>query len=70
VAKRVLEKIETLDVNARPAGIKKLSGAKDLWRFRVGDYRVDYKIDDKDRIVDIAIIRHRKDALLLSVSFR
>ena len=70
MAKRVLEKIETLDVNARPAGSKKLSAAKDLWRFRVGDYRVDYKIDDKDRIVDIAIIRHRKDALLLSVSFR
>ncbi|MEN8806951.1 MAG: type II toxin-antitoxin system RelE/ParE family toxin [Desulfobacterales bacterium] len=61
VAKRVLEKIETLEVNARPTGSKKLSGAKDLWRLRVGDYRVVYKIDDKDRIVDIAIIRHRKD---------
>jgi len=40
VAKRVLEKIETLEVNARPTGSKKLSGAKDLWRLRVGDYRV------------------------------
>jgi mRNA interferase RelE/StbE len=61
VAERVLDKIEALEANARPAGSKKLSGAKDLWRLRVGDYRVIYKIDDKDRIVDIAIIRHRKD---------
>jgi mRNA interferase RelE/StbE len=60
VAERVLEKIETLALNARPAGSKKLSGAKDLWRLRVGDYRVVYKIDDNSRIIDIAIIRHRK----------
>lgn len=61
IAERVLEKIETLEFNARPAGSKKLSGSKDLYRLRVGDYRVVYKIDDNDRKVDIAIVRHRKD---------
>ena len=61
IAERVLEKIEKLELNARPAGSKKLSGSKDLYRLRVGDYRVVYKIDDNDHKVDIAIIRHRKD---------
>ena len=56
-----MEKIETLALNPRPTGCKKLSGAKDLWRLRVGDYRMVYKIDDARRIVDIAVIRHRRD---------
>jgi mRNA-degrading endonuclease RelE of RelBE toxin-antitoxin system len=38
VAERLLKKIELLTVNARPAGSKKLSGATDLFRIRVGDY--------------------------------
>jgi mRNA interferase RelE/StbE len=61
IAERVLEKIETLTLNARPEGCKKISGAEDLWRLRVSDYRVVYKIDDKSRMVDIAVIRHRRE---------
>jgi mRNA interferase RelE/StbE len=61
IAERVLEKIETLTFNARPEGSKKISGAEDLWRLRVGDYRVVYKIDDKSRMVDNAVIRHRRE---------
>ena len=37
---RVLEKIEALANEPRPNGCKKLRGAKDLWRVRVGDYRI------------------------------
>jgi mRNA interferase RelE/StbE len=61
IAERVLEKIETLTLNARPEGCKKISGAEDLWRLRVSDYRVVYKIDDKSRMVDIALIRHLRE---------
>lgn len=60
-AERVLEKIESLAVNARPAGCKKLSGAIGLWRVRVGQYRVIYEIDDNSRIVDVVVVRHRRD---------
>ena len=60
-AERVLKKIETLALNPRPAGCRKLSGAKDLWRLRVGDYRVVYKIDDHRRLIDVAVIRHRRE---------
>ena len=61
LGKRVLEKIETLALDPRPTGCKKLSGAKDLWRLRVGDYRMVYKIDEDRSIVDIAVIRHHRD---------
>jgi mRNA interferase RelE/StbE len=61
VAERLLKKIESLTINARPAVSKKLSGATDLWRVRVGDYRVVYKIDDNRRIVDVTVVRHRRE---------
>lgn len=61
VAERLLKRIESLITNARPVGSKKLSGSKDLWRLRVGDYRVVYKIDDSRRAVDVSVVRHRRE---------
>ncbi|MCL5991581.1 MAG: type II toxin-antitoxin system RelE/ParE family toxin [Bacteroidetes bacterium] len=46
----------------RPAGCKKLIGFHNLWRIRIGDYRIIYSIDDSDKIIDISTIKHRKDA--------
>jgi mRNA interferase RelE/StbE len=40
----------------------KLQGADNLWRIRVGEYRVIYFIDDRGRILDISAVRHRSDA--------
>jgi mRNA interferase RelE/StbE len=48
--------------NLRPHGCVKLQGADDLWRIRVGEYRVIYAIGDDRRIVDISAVRHRRDA--------
>ena len=43
--------------------IKKLKGEyKDLYRFRIGDYRVLYKIEDNEKIIFIVDIHNRKDA--------
>jgi mRNA interferase RelE/StbE len=61
VAARILKKVEALSKNPRPVGSKKLIGAKDLWRLRVGDYRVVYKIDEADGTVDISVVRHRRE---------
>ncbi len=47
--------------DARPSGCKKLRGYKDLWRIRVGDYRVVYIIDDPGKIVSVTRIAHRRD---------
>ncbi|MGH7813540.1 MAG: type II toxin-antitoxin system RelE family toxin [Candidatus Binataceae bacterium] len=58
---RMVPKVEALAANPRPAGCKKLRGCKDLWRIRIGDYRVVYIIDDAQKIVSIARVAHRRD---------
>ncbi len=60
-AARILKKVEALGTNPRPVGSKKLIGAKDLWRLRVGDYRVVYKIHDDDGTIDVSVVRHRSE---------
>jgi mRNA interferase RelE/StbE len=58
---RVFRRIEALASDPRPAGCRKLEGAVDLWRIRIGDYRALYTIDDAKRLVDINAVRHRSD---------
>jgi len=62
LAARILERIQALAKNPRPHGCRKLQGTGQLWRIRVGEYRVVYQIDDRDRILDITVIRHRSEA--------
>ena len=57
----ILETIEALEENPRPAGCRKLVGSESAYRIRIGDYRVIYTIEDTIRIVEIDRIRHRKD---------
>jgi mRNA interferase RelE/StbE len=62
---RVIEKIigvlKSLEENPRPTGCKKLKGYKNLWRIRVGDYRLIYAIEEVIMLVDVREIGHRKD---------
>ena len=45
------------------SNIKKLSGLDfDTWRYRIGDYRLFYEIDDGNKIVFITCLEHRKNA--------
>ena len=62
VLKKVFMKMESLAMNPRPTGCVKLQGNSDLWRIRVGEYRIIYSINDKHHCVDINRVRHRKDA--------
>lgn len=58
---RVAAAIDGLREDPRPHGCKRLHGNEELWRIRVGDYRVLYAIDDGIRIVDVRRIGHRGD---------
>ena len=58
---RIVSVLKSLEENPRPAGSKKLKGYKNLWRVRVGDYRIIYAIEDVILLVDIREIGHRKD---------
>ncbi|MBC7925801.1 MAG: type II toxin-antitoxin system RelE/ParE family toxin [Bryobacteraceae bacterium] len=58
---RLVAKIEALIANPRPAGCRKLQGFRDLWRVRVGDYRIVYAIDDGSRCIDVTRIAQRSE---------
>ena len=58
--RRVVEKIQALADNPRPPGCEKLSGA-DKYRLRQGDYRILYEIPDRDLIVTVVKVGHRRD---------
>jgi len=59
---RIFPKVESLARDPRPSGCRKLRGEKNLWRIRIGDYRVIYAIYDHEPHVDIIAIRHRSKA--------
>ena len=59
---RILMKIESLSEDPRPNDCRKLRGKENLWRLRVGDYRIVYSIDDMESTIDIIAVRHRREA--------
>lgn len=59
---RIFRLIESLAQNPHPPRCKKLSGVQNLWRIRVGDYRVVYHIFDAQKLIDIVAVRHRREA--------
>jgi len=61
VVSRVDDKIKSLAYNPRPPACTKLKGYKDLWRVRVGDWRVLYLIDDQDKRVSVVRVKHRRE---------
>jgi mRNA interferase RelE/StbE len=62
IGRRVLSKIDSLAHNPRPSGCVKLTGSTNLWRIRIGDWRVIYSIDDGGVVLDVVAVRHRSDA--------
>jgi len=60
VHKRISRRILTLEDNPRFRGAKKLSGREE-YRLRIGDYRVLYTIDDKNGVVIIFAVGHRRE---------
>jgi mRNA interferase RelE/StbE len=62
LSSRILKRIDRLAQTPRPDGCRKIQGAANLWRIRVGDYRVLYAVDDVQRLVDVIAVRNRRDA--------
>ena len=58
---RVARAITALAAVPRPAGCRRLKGHEDVYRIRVGLYRVIYSIDDRRIIVVVLKLGHRKD---------
>jgi mRNA interferase RelE/StbE len=64
LARKLARCFQQLEQNPRAqSGVKALTGELGGYlRYRVGDYRVLYRIDDKKRIVSVEKIAHRSEA--------
>jgi mRNA interferase RelE/StbE len=58
--RRILERIEALRDDPRPAGCEKLS-AQERYRIRQGNYRILYEVLDAEVIVEVVKIGHRRE---------
>lgn len=61
LVERLVSAIGELATTPRPAGCRKLEGQDDLWRIRVGDYRIIYSIDDGTLVVLVITVGNRRD---------
>ena len=59
--RRIVEAIQTLAVDPRPSACKKLARREAAYRLRVGDYRMVYTVNDREIIVEIIKIGHRRE---------
>lgn len=56
----VIEAIKDLSQTPRPRGIGKVKSTG-LWRIRQGDYRIIYAINDKEHLVTVVRVGHRRE---------
>jgi len=61
ILKRVIKALVKLEQEPRPPGVKKLSGEDELYRIRVGDYRIVYQIRDNELVVLVVRVAHRRE---------
>lgn len=58
---RVSRIIDDLAYEPHPSGCKKLTDTDNLYRLRVGDWRIVYEIEDSRLIVWVLNVGHRRD---------
>ncbi len=59
---KMLDSMNKLADDPRPNGSKKLKGYKNLWRIRVGEWRIIYAIEDERLIVVVVELTTRGQA--------
>jgi len=60
--KRITQKLQQLEQNPRPPGVRKLRGLPHGYRIRVGDWRILYTIDDQAKEIQVYRIKQRAKA--------
>jgi len=58
---RVLARIEKLEEDPRPRDASKLQSPEELYRIRMGDYRIVYHIEDDRLLVLIVRVGNRRE---------
>ena len=57
---RIIKRIQSLAADPRPPGSEKLTG-DDKYRIRQGNYRIVYSVFDKEILVIVVKVGHRRD---------
>jgi mRNA interferase RelE/StbE len=60
VRRRLARRIDRLSQDPRADAVK-LRGAEDVWRARIGDYRILYQVQDDRLLILVIRIGHRRD---------
>ncbi len=55
----IVERLEELVDNPRPPGVIKMEAEENLYRVRVGDYRIIYEIQDSVLLIVVVKVGHR-----------
>jgi len=58
---RIMRKVDQLADDPFPSGTEKLKAPVDLWRIRIGDYRVIYTVERKGLLVLVLKVGHRRE---------
>ncbi|MBL8075381.1 MAG: type II toxin-antitoxin system RelE/ParE family toxin [Nitrospira sp.] len=61
IQQRLKSRLDSLATTPRPHGSEKLSGVEQLYRIRVGDYRVIYAVEDNRLLVLVVKVGHRRE---------
>jgi mRNA interferase RelE/StbE len=61
IQKRIITRAEELGSDLRPYHVRKLVAEDGLYRVRVGEYRIVYQIGDRELVVLIVKVGHRRE---------
>ena len=60
--KRIFNNIQSLELNPLPVGVKKIKKGKgSYYRIRQGDFRIGYRFDSTNKLIEIIFIRRRSE---------
>jgi len=61
IRRRIAARIDALAGDPRSAEIERLQGDADLYRVRVGGYRIVYQVESKALVVLVVRVGHRRE---------
>lgn len=61
IQRRLIEAADALADDPRPPNVEKMKGDDNLWRIRVGTWRIVYEIHDRQLTVLVLKLGHRRD---------
>ncbi|HNT36636.1 MAG TPA: type II toxin-antitoxin system RelE/ParE family toxin [bacterium] len=61
IQRRIQQAIDRLEETPRPFGAEKMQGEPNGYRLRVGDYRILYEIGDRELLVLVVKVGHRRE---------